>query len=92
MTTDNYVVFIVDDDGGITEAPGELLETYGMCAVAFGSASEYVTAEKSAAPAYMILDVELPEISMDANYSGRSPRELIHHSLSSPEMTRAEGH
>jgi FixJ family two-component response regulator len=63
MTTDNYVVFIVDDDGGITEALGELLETYGMRAVAFGSAGEYVTAEKSDAPACLILDVELPDIN-----------------------------
>jgi|UPI000568076C FixJ family two-component response regulator len=63
MTTDNYVVFIVDDDGGITDAPGELLEIYGMRAVAFGSAGEYVTAEKSDVPACLILDVELPDIN-----------------------------
>jgi FixJ family two-component response regulator len=92
MTTDNYVVFIVNDDGGITEAPRELLETYGMRAVAFGSAGEYVTDEKSDVPACLILDVELPEISSDTNYSGRSPSEIIRQSLSSPEMTQAEGH
>lgn len=63
MTTDNYVVFIVDDDGGITEALGELPETYGMRTVAFGSAGEYVTAEKSDVPARLSLDVELPNIN-----------------------------
>ncbi|MBB4278435.1 response regulator transcription factor [Rhizobium mongolense] len=63
MTTDNYVVFIVDDDGGTTEAVGELLETCGMRAVAFGSAGEYVTADKSDVPACLILGVELPDIN-----------------------------
>ena len=39
MTTDNHIVFIVDDDERIREALGELLESHGMRAVAFGSAS-----------------------------------------------------
>lgn len=63
MTTDDHVVFIVDDDGRITEALGELLEAYGLRAVAFGSAGEYVSAEKPDVPACLILDVELPDIN-----------------------------
>lgn len=63
MTADDYVVFIVDDDRRIREALGELLEAHGMRAVAFGSAGEYVNAEKPDVPACLILDVELPDIN-----------------------------
>lgn len=63
MTADDYVVFIVDDDGRIREALGELLEAHGMRAIAFGSACEYVNAEKPDVPACLILDVELPDIN-----------------------------
>jgi FixJ family two-component response regulator len=63
MTADDYVVFIVDDDGRIREALGELLEAHGMRAIAFGSAGEYVNAEKPDVPACLILDVELPDIN-----------------------------
>ncbi|UXN62054.1 response regulator transcription factor [Phyllobacterium zundukense] len=63
MTADDYVVFIVDDDGRIREALGELLEAHGMRAIAFGSAGEYVNTEKPDVPACLILDVELPDIN-----------------------------
>lgn len=63
MTTDDHVVFIVDDDGRIREALGELLEAHGMRAIAFGSAGEYVNAEKPDVSACLILDVELPDIN-----------------------------
>jgi FixJ family two-component response regulator len=63
MTTDDHVVFVVDDDGRIREALGELLESHGMRAIAFGSAGEYVNAEKPDVPACLILDIELPDIN-----------------------------
>lgn len=63
MTTDDPVVFIVDDDQRIREALGELLETHTMRAIAFGSAGDYVDAEKPDLPACLILDVELPDIN-----------------------------
>jgi FixJ family two-component response regulator len=63
MTTDDHVVFIVDDDGRIREALGELLEAHGMRAITFGSAGEYVNAQKPDVPACLILDVELPDIN-----------------------------
>lgn len=63
MTTDDYVVFIVDDDERIREALGELLETHGMRAIAFGSAGDYVDAKRPDLPACLILDVELPDIN-----------------------------
>jgi FixJ family two-component response regulator len=63
MTTDEYIVFIVDDDERLREALGELLASHGMRAVAFGSAGDYVRAAKSDVPACLILDVELPDIN-----------------------------
>lgn len=63
MTSDEHVVFIVDDDESIRESLGELLETHGIHTIAFGSAGEYVGAEKPDVPACLILDVELPDIN-----------------------------
>src|SRR4051812_25151087 len=63
MTTDDHIVYIVDDDERIREALGELLASHGMRASAFGSAGEYVAAEKPDRPACLILDVELPDIN-----------------------------
>src|SRR5688572_6291728 len=63
MTTDDHIVFIVDDDMRIREALGELLASHGMHAVAYGSAGEYVRADKPDLPACLILDVELPDIN-----------------------------
>jgi FixJ family two-component response regulator len=63
MTTDDHIVFIVDDDVRIREALSELLESHGLRAVTFGSAGEYVRADKPDLPASLILDVELPDIN-----------------------------
>ncbi len=63
MTTDDHIVFIVDDDARIREALGELLASHGMRSIAFGSAGDYVSADKPDVPACLILDVELPDIN-----------------------------
>src|SRR5215510_6022144 len=63
MMKDDHIVFVVDDDARIREALSELLETHGIHAVAYGSAGEYVRAEKPDLPASLILDVELPDIN-----------------------------
>jgi FixJ family two-component response regulator len=63
MTTGDHIVFIVDDDAPIREALGELLESHGMRALVFGSAGDYVSADKPDVPACLILDVELPDIN-----------------------------
>jgi FixJ family two-component response regulator len=63
MTTDDHIVFIVDDDPRVREALVELLESHGMRAVAYGSAGAYVRASKPSSPATIILDVELPDIN-----------------------------
>jgi FixJ family two-component response regulator len=63
MTTDDHIVFVVDDDERIREALGELLASHGIRVMAFGSAGEYVGAAKPDLPACLILDVELPDIN-----------------------------
>ncbi|MDE1993672.1 MAG: response regulator transcription factor [Rhizobiaceae bacterium] len=63
MTNEDHVVVIVDDDGRVREGLEELLEAHGLRAIAFGSAGEYVSAEKPDAPACLVLDVELPDIN-----------------------------
>jgi FixJ family two-component response regulator len=63
MTTDDHIVFIVDDDARLREALSELLDSHGIRAAAFGSASEYISADKPDLPACLILDVELPDIN-----------------------------
>ena len=63
MTTDDHIVFIVDDDARVREALSELLASHNMHAVAFASAGDYISAGKPDAPACLILDVELPDIN-----------------------------
>lgn len=63
MTTSDHIVYVVDDDPRIREALDELFASHGMNALAFGSASDYIAAEKPDLPACLILDVELPDIN-----------------------------
>jgi FixJ family two-component response regulator len=57
------IVFIVDDDRRICESLCELLSTFDLHAVAFGSAAEYIAYPKPDVPACLVLDVELPDIN-----------------------------
>jgi FixJ family two-component response regulator len=59
----DHIVFIVDDDLRICEALSELLSTYDLHAVTFGSAAEYIAYPKADVAACLILDVELPDIN-----------------------------
>jgi FixJ family two-component response regulator len=59
----DHIVFIVDDDRRIREALIELLSSFDMHAVAFGSAAEYTAYPKPDVPACLVLDVELPDIN-----------------------------
>lgn len=63
MKTGDHIVFIVDDDARIREAVSELLQSHGISAVTYGSAGEYVRAQKPNLPATIILDVQLPDIN-----------------------------
>jgi RNA polymerase sigma factor (sigma-70 family) len=57
------IVFIVDDDPRIRETLSELLSTFDLSAVTFGSAAEYLAYSKPDVPSCVILDVELPDIN-----------------------------
>ena len=63
MIADERIVFIVDDDQHMREALCELLKSLGLCALAFGSATEYDEFPRPDFPACLILDVELPDIN-----------------------------
>ncbi|QDO97089.1 response regulator transcription factor [Ferrovibrio terrae] len=63
MSLDSQIVFIVDDDARIREALADLLASRGMHSIAFGSARDYIAADKPDIPACLILDVELPDIN-----------------------------
>lgn len=63
MTLEDRIVFIVDDDIRVREALTELLQSHGIPSIAYGSAGEYVRADKPDVAAALILDVELPDIN-----------------------------
>src|SRR5687767_6690015 len=60
---DDHIVFIVDDDRRIRESLTDLLSSYGMNALAFGSAAEYLAYPQPDVAACVILDVRLPDIN-----------------------------
>jgi FixJ family two-component response regulator len=59
----DHVVFVVDDDRRICGALAELLSTYDLHVVTFGSAAEYLASSKPDIPACLVLDVQLPDIN-----------------------------
>ena len=60
MTSDNPIVFVVDDDYRIREALSSLIASAGLRVAAFGSAAEFLEAEKPDTPACLVLDLQLP--------------------------------
>jgi FixJ family two-component response regulator len=63
MTTEEPIVFIVDDDHRIREALCELLVSLGLRSLGFGSAAEYIAFPRPDQPACLVLDVKLPDIN-----------------------------
>lgn len=63
MNTQDHVVYVVDDDRRICEALAELLSTFDLYTVTFGSAAEYLAYPKPDVPACLVLDVQLPDIN-----------------------------
>ena len=63
MNPRDHIVFIVDDDRRICEALSDLLSTFDMHVVTFGSAAESLAYPKPDLPACLILDVDLPGIN-----------------------------
>ena len=63
MKPDDPIVFVVDDDHRMLEALSSLVEAMGFRVATFGSASEFLEAEKPDSPACLLLDLELPDIN-----------------------------
>ena len=63
MDRQDHIVFVVDDDRRICEALSELLSSFEMQVVTFGSAAEYIAYLKPDLPTCLILDMELPDIN-----------------------------
>jgi FixJ family two-component response regulator len=57
------VVFVVDDDPDVRAALRRLIHSVGLDAETFTSGSEFLKAKRARAPACIILDVRLPDLS-----------------------------
>jgi FixJ family two-component response regulator len=56
-------VYVVDDDAAIREAMQDLLSSFGLHVLTFGSAADYVASTHVSESACLVLDVELPDIN-----------------------------
>jgi RNA polymerase sigma factor (sigma-70 family) len=63
MTERQPIVFIVDDDASVREALKSLIRSVGLHVELFGSATEFLEAQRPDAPSCLVLDVRLPGIS-----------------------------
>lgn len=57
------VVFVVDDDPSVSEAVSSLLRSVRLDIRTFGSAQEFLSAQRPDVPACLVLDVRLPGTS-----------------------------
>jgi FixJ family two-component response regulator len=63
VTEKGEVVYLVDDDAFVREAICDLLASFDLYVVSFGSAREYLEYARSDATACLVLDLELPDIN-----------------------------
>ena len=63
MKADDPIIFVVDDDHRMQEALSSLVEAMGFRVATFGSASEFLGAEKPDSPSCVLLDLKLPDIN-----------------------------
>ena len=63
MSTEDAIVFIVDDDPSIREALMRLFGTVGLRAQAFKTPQEFLRTTRPDAPSCLVLDVRLPGLS-----------------------------
>jgi FixJ family two-component response regulator len=59
----DHIVLVVDDDIRIRESLSELLASFDLHVVTFGSAAEYLAYPRPDVPGCLILDVQLPDIN-----------------------------
>ena len=63
MSSEEPIVFAIDDDASLREALARLLRSVGIRAQIFASAQDFLTFKRPGAPACLVLDVRLPEMS-----------------------------
>ena len=85
MTSDQPVVFVVDDDARVRDALSSLLASVGLEVMVFASATDFLTADKPDAPACLVLDLQLPDI-----HGLELQEELIEHEA--PPIVFISGH
>jgi len=62
-SSDEAVVYVVDDDRSVREATGNLLESVGLRVHCFETAQEFLRSPRPDAPACLVLDVRMPGLS-----------------------------
>jgi FixJ family two-component response regulator len=60
MSSDDPIVFVVDDDHRVREALCSLIASVGLRVMAYGSAAEFLAGDKPDVPACLVLDLQLP--------------------------------
>ena len=63
MSSDDPIVFVVDDDSRIREALTSLILSFGLRVQTFASAKEFLNTDKPDGPACLVLDLELPDLN-----------------------------
>jgi len=63
MTAPVPIVFVVDDDAAVRDAVGKLISSVGLRAQTFASTREFLDVQRPEAPACLVLDVRLPDVS-----------------------------
>src|SRR5262249_14894544 len=62
-TAAHSVVFVIDDDDALREAPSSLLRSVGLSVELFASADEFLASKLPDVPSCLVLDVRLPGLS-----------------------------
>jgi FixJ family two-component response regulator len=60
MSERQSIVFVVDDDASVRRAIQRLIESVGLHVESFGSAKEFLQANRSDVPSCLVLDIRLP--------------------------------
>src|ERR1022692_4582192 len=63
MNAADPIVFVIDDDASIRDAVKRLIASVGLRVEPFGSTREFLAAKRPDAPACLVLDVRLPDVS-----------------------------
>jgi FixJ family two-component response regulator len=63
MKDSDPIVFVIDDDAAVRESIGKLIGSVGLRVETFGSTHDFLNSKRPEAPACLVLDVRLPDVS-----------------------------